>query len=147
MSEPLDHRLLAAKSFNHCWTILDDNVLTPETAVDILTSAFASRWHWLEAGGTRQWITSDWMVSRVAGFAGYPELAVDYALRAQAALVPDLPDFLYASVAEGVARAYAVAGNTAARDEWLVRAADLVARIEDDEDRSIIAEQLASVPR
>jgi hypothetical protein len=59
----------------------------------------------------------------------------------------DAPDWLVASAAEGVARAYAALGVEQERDEWFNSAESLVAAIVDDEDRELIASQLATVPR
>ena len=50
-----------------------------------------------------------------------------------------------ASVAEGLARAFDAVGNGARRDEWIERAQSLVAAIAEDEDRKIIADQLADL--
>jgi hypothetical protein len=147
VTETLDHRTLAATTYNRCWAIIDENDTSESAKVEILTCAFASKWHWQHAGGPQQWVISDWMVSRAAGHAGELALCLQYAQRAVDAATGDLPDWLQASAAEGLARAYALAGDAARRDEWLLRAADLVAKIEDPDDQSIIAEQLASVPR
>jgi hypothetical protein len=59
----------------------------------------------------------------------------------------DAPDWLVASAAEGLARAYAALGNDQERDEWLRSSANLVEAVADDESRELIASQLASVPR
>lgn len=147
MTTSLDHRTLAAAAYNRCWVLLDANDTSPEAAVEILTCAFASKWHWRVAGGPEQWAISDWMIGRAAGHTGDLDLALRYAQLAFDAATDDLPDWLRASAAEGLARVYALRGDAAQRDEWLVRAADLVARIANPEDRAIIAEQLASVPR
>jgi hypothetical protein len=55
-------------------------------------------------------------------------------------------DWLVASSAEGMARAYAAAGDEARRVEWIARASELVSVVTDDEDREIVAGQLATVP-
>jgi hypothetical protein len=59
----------------------------------------------------------------------------------------DAPDWLVASTAEGLARAYAALGSEQDRDVWLNNAESLVEVIADEESRELIASQLASVPR
>jgi hypothetical protein len=89
----------------------------------------------------------DWMISRAAAATGEGQLALKYArLAYDAAVASDVEDWLLASSAEGIARAYAAIGDIARRDEWLRTSAELVALIADDEDRELIAGQLASVP-
>lgn len=140
-----DHRALAVSTFNRCWDLLETESPTVEHHTELLTVAFTSRYHWLEAGELQQWILSDWMVARAAGAAGLGDLAIRFALRAQAALNNELPDWLVASVAEGVARAYSDAGHEAETIEWIAKAQSLVAAIEGDEDRALIASQLDEV--
>jgi hypothetical protein len=142
-----EHRREAARLFNACWTLLEAPGRTPDQDVELLTDAFASRCHWLVVGGPEQLITSDWMVSRAAAATGHAALAVQFAERAErAAREPGLPDWLVASCAEGMARACAAAGDDPGRRRWRAAAATLVEAITDEQERSIIAEQLASVP-
>jgi hypothetical protein len=49
-------------------------------------------------------------------------------------------------VCEGVARAHAAAGDLAQRDRYAVKARDVVATVDDVEDRTLIECQLGSVP-
>lgn len=142
-----DHRSEAARLYNACWSLLE---LPERTATDdhtLLTNAFASRHHWRQIGGLEQWVISDWMVSRAAAAVGEPHLAVAFATLAHdEAQANDAADWLVASTAEGLARAYAAAGDGATRERWLATARQLTDAISDDESRAIIAEQLASVP-
>ena len=147
VTDSLDHRTLAATTYNRCWAILDAQDTSEAARREILMCAFTSKWHWLHAGGPEQWVISDWMIGRAAGHAGELDMALQYAQLAFDGATDALPDWLRASAAEGLARVYALRGDVVDRDQWLVRAADLVARIADPEDRHIIAEQLATVPR
>jgi hypothetical protein len=45
-----------------------------------------------------------------------------------------------------MARASAVAGDLAARDEWKARAVDELAKIKDPDDRQVIEQDLATLP-
>ena len=143
-----DHRAQAVRLYNLSWELLEQSDRTADDDVALLTAAFASRHHWSLAGGAEQAIIADWMVARASGATNYGSLAVDFAMRASiAANADDAPDWLLASTAEGVARAYAAAGDQPRREEWYGRASELVTAIVDPADRALIAEQLASVPR
>jgi predicted Zn-dependent protease len=93
-------------------------------------------------------IMGDGMASRAAAAVGEAHLAVRFAQRAyDHAQESDVPDWLGASVCEGLARAHAANGNVALRNQWYDAAEDLVERIEDHESRALVADQLDSVPR
>ena len=114
--------------------------------VELLTAAFGSRFHWLSVGAIEQWITSDWMVARAAAATGDGELSLRFAERAhRAAQENAVPDWLVASTAEGVARAYTVTGDVEAFNNWSALAARLVEVIADPEDKALIASQLAEL--
>jgi hypothetical protein len=142
------HKELGVQLFNRCWELLDKGELTPEEDAELLIDAFTSRYHWGFVGGSEQSIVGDWMISRAAAQVGESHLAVSFARRAyEAAQRVTVPDWLSASVAEGLARAYAVNGDEALRDEWMATADQLAGLIVDDEDRKLIASQLATVPK
>jgi hypothetical protein len=120
---------------------------TDDDDAELLTAAFASRYHWLAVGGLEQWVISDWMIARVAAALSLGDLALTFAVRANAAAnVAGEPDWLLASTAEGVARAYAANQQSDKRDEWYATATRLVDAIVDEDDRALIAEQLSTVP-
>ncbi len=147
MSE-IDHRTIGVEAYNRCWDLLERDERNQDDDLELLTLAFTSRYHWSFAGGPEQWTVSDWMVSRAAADIGEGSLSLVFALRANSAVREfDAPDWLVASTAEGLARAYAALGDEDARDEWVNNAEYLVEAIADDEDRDLIAGQLASVPR
>lgn len=146
--DPEQHRSEAAQLFNDCWTLLDLPERTADDNADLLTNAFASRHHWHQVGALEQWIVADWMVSRAAAAVGEGELSVRFAQRAwDAAREPTLEDWMVASLAEGLARAFAAAGDASQRDEWLARADVMTRNIGHDDSRALISGQLASVPR
>jgi len=136
---------LAAQLYNRCWELLE----TPaeqRDAVELLTTAFSARYHWLIAGAAEQWIVSDWMVARAAAALGNGDLSLLFARRAHsAAQEGENPDWLVASAAEGVARAYATLGDVEEFNHWSALAARLVGAIADPEDRELIASQLAEI--
>lgn len=142
------HRQLGVETYNRCWELLETEERTPEGDFELLRTAFTSRYHWSYAAEAPQAIMGDWMISRAAAATGEGDLALRYArLAYDAAVANDVEDWLLASSAEGVARAYASLGDGDRRDEWFATSEGLVALIVDDESRELIASQLASVPR
>jgi hypothetical protein len=141
----LDERELAAQLFNRCWELLETTRETDDD-VELLTAAFTSRYHWLSTGDAEQWIVSDWMVARAAAAVGDGHMSLLFAQRAHvAAQEIESPDWLVASTAEGVARAYAALRDVGEFNNWSALATRLVAVIADPEDQSLIASQLADI--
>jgi len=133
-------------TYNRCWELLEQTRRTSDDDVELLTSAFVSRYHWTFVGGRVRTICADWMISRATAALGEGGLAGSYALRANIAAQADTDDWLIASTAEGLARAYAAAGEQERRDEWYLTSQRLVLAIAEDDDRELIAAQLASGP-
>jgi hypothetical protein len=141
----LDDRELATQLFNRCWDLLEAT-RDADDDIELLTVAFSSRYHWLNAGDREQWIVSDWMVARAAAAVGEGELSLRFAKRAHSAAQEyEVPDWLVASSAEGVARAFAALGDVEEFNNWSALAARLVEVIADPEDKSLIASQLADI--
>lgn len=141
----VDDQELAKRLFNRCWELLE-SPRNHDDDVELLTSAFSSRYHWSIAGGVEQLIVSDWMVARAAAALGDGRLSILFAKRAhEAAQDHTVPDWLLASCAEGVARAYAVVGDVEQFNHYLALATRLVLVIADADDRSLIASQLADI--
>jgi hypothetical protein len=142
------HRKLGVTTFNRCWTLLELPERTRDEDGELLTLAFTSKYHWSFVAGLKETIISNWMIARAAAAIGEGHLALTFARIAEAAAQgPDVEDWLVASTAEGVARAYAASGDLASRDEWFEKSEELTASIKDRESRELIASQLASVPR
>ncbi len=137
------HRTEAIRAYNRAWELLGTEHRSADQDVDLLTAAFTSRHNWQEVGGAQQWIVADWMVSRAAAAVGQGELALLFAERAYGAALQDGTDWLEASAAEGVARAFAAAGDLDQRDAWCAVAVGLVTAIGNKENRAVVAGQLA----
>jgi hypothetical protein len=145
MPDELSHRALAVTSFNRCWELLERE-RTPDEDFELLEVAFTSRHHWRVEGGPQQATIADWMVARCFSVLGEGRLAVRFAEAALAAEPPDAPAWLRGSLLEGLARAHAANGDQAARDDAFAGAVVALADEPNEEDRELIAEQLASVP-
>jgi hypothetical protein len=141
------HRAVAVATYNRCWELLDLEERSPAEVDELLMNAFSSRYHWLVEGGAMQVIVANWMVSRAACACGDGELAVRFAHHAfDGVQVGEHPTWLRASVFEGLARAYAARNDKHMRDEYVSMASLILDQEEDEDDRQIIADQLATVP-
>jgi len=140
-------RAFAVAAFNGAWDLIDKTDRTPDDDRQMLTLAFASRWHWGEIGTDENRAVSDWQVAHVASLIGEASLALSFAQAAyDTARSADLPDWMQASTAEGLARAHACAGDMASYEQYANEARERCSRLDDEEDRELILGQLASIP-
>jgi hypothetical protein len=148
--DPATRRALAVGLYNRCWVLLELPDRTPEQDDELVHAAHASRHHWGEIADTpaRAW-RGEWLCSRVYAVLGRPEPALWHARRALA-LVDARPDAAEAwdrpAVLEALARASFVAGDATAARAWKAEAAALAAAIDDSDDRTVVEDDLASLP-
>jgi len=156
MVEPIDdptddevarwHRSLAPRAFNHTWTLLDATSLTREQEEEMLAAAFAQRHHWYQVGTHRICAIADWQVSRVAAVLGYADLARRFGERSlELAIEHDLDPFVTGFAHEAIARSAADVDDIETFNEHLELARALLAEIDDDEDRDVLAADLAEM--
>jgi DNA-binding transcriptional MerR regulator len=141
-------RALAVGLFNYTWTLLENTDRTPAQDDEMLHAAHASRYHWGEVGELVNLARGEWQVSRVYAGLGRAEPALYHARRCLELneANPDREDWELGSAYEAMARAHAVAGDAADRDEWRARAEAELATITDEEDRRILEQDLATLP-
>lgn len=146
-AEEVSHKFFAIQAFNGAWELIDKPERTHDEDAEMLQLAFASRWHWGFVGGIQQTATGDWQIAHCASLLGLGGLAQLYAQRAYDVCEREgWTDWARASMLEGMARAAAAAGDTAAHVKYYVLATEAVAAIEEDDERVVIAAQLATVP-
>lgn len=134
--------------FNACWDLIDKADRTGDEDIEMLLTAMASRLHWGSVGGPEEVATSDWQVGHVASLIGMGKLALIFANRNLAtATAQGWDGWRLASAHEGVARACAVLGDSEGLARHYAEAEAALASEPDDEERELIASQLATVPR
>jgi hypothetical protein len=145
--KPEDHRALAAGYYNATWDLIDLPSRTADQDRDMLTLAFASRQHWIEAGGAAENLAiADWQVAHAASQAGLAEVALLFAQAAvDRAESADVPTWLVASAHEGLARAHAAAGDGSSYQREAQRCRELLAQVDDEEDRALVQSQLDAI--
>jgi hypothetical protein len=148
MDEREAHQYFAIQTFNGAWELIEKPDRTEDDNAAMLERAFASRWHWGFVGGPLQIATGDWQIAHVASLLSYGWMAQFYAQRAFDICEREgWGDWQRASMLEGMARAAAAAGDTDAHARYYVLAEEAVAAIVEDEEREVIASQLATVPK
>jgi hypothetical protein len=140
------HRTFAPKAFNETWSLLDLDEPTREEEEDMLSSAFAQRYHWYAVGTPRNRAIADWQISRVAAVLGYSELASRFGERSLAVCIDnDLDAFVTGFAHEAIARAAAEVDDVETFTEHLEAAKLKLAEIEDPEDREILEADLTEM--
>jgi hypothetical protein len=138
----------AKAAFNTAWDLIDLVDRTPEQEREMVLRAAASRYLWSEVGPADDetpLAVGDWQMAHVLSLLGVGELALTFATASlHRAQMNGWTDWRLASAEEGVARAYAVLGDTEGRDRHAAACRNMLDGL-DEEDREIIAGQLASI--
>jgi tetratricopeptide (TPR) repeat protein len=115
------HRKVAVHCFNQAWDYLDKR-RSPGDDRLILHLAHASRYHWGIVGTPRNEAIGDWQLSRVYAALGEPKLSLKFAKASlETCEANGLTDIIHTAY-EGMARAYAVAGDYGNARECLKKA-------------------------
>jgi hypothetical protein len=144
-----ENRRYAVDLYNAAWELLDSPDRTIAEDDEVLTLAFASRYHWGEAedGGDEQLAIGDWFIGHVAAHLGLSALAVRFSGRAlDRAEATGATGWQLASAYEGMARAHACAGDAEGRARYTALAEAALDAIDDPEEREVIEDQLRSIP-
>jgi uncharacterized protein YndB with AHSA1/START domain len=144
------HRAAGIEANNSAWELLGrDDVarLSPDEVDDLLGRAYASTYHWRRAArrGPENQARGSWLVSHVHAVLGHGDLALYHADRCAAVVAETgLQDFDLAYAHEARARALACLGRLDEAKGELAAAHSVP--IADDEDRKILAGDLAAGP-
>ena len=145
---PEGERRLAADLFNHTWELLETPERTPAQDDRMIHAAHASRFHWEQVGDATNLVIGEWQCSRVYAVLGRPEPSTWHARRALALCdEAGIDGFFRAASYEALARACLVAGDRVGAAEAEAAAWSAAEAIDDDEDRQIFEQDMASLPR
>ncbi len=141
-----DNRRLGVDLFNETWGYLDRDDRTPDDDAAMLGTALASWHHWRQVGEPKNFSISDWQASRVLAVLGEGSLARRYGeMSLRWATEHDLSPFYTAYAHEAIARAAALQGDDAARDEHVAMGRETAAQVESDDDREVVLADLDEV--
>jgi tetratricopeptide (TPR) repeat protein len=144
-----DVRLLAAQLFNEVWRLLEQEKRSRHDDDRMIHAAHASRYHWgqVPAVTPAHLARGEWQISRVYAVLGRAEPAQHHAGRAlDLCRENGIGDWDLAFAYEALARAHAVAGNTAQAREYTDRALAAAEDIADDADRDLVLADLETIP-
>ena len=134
------HLEFAKSTNNRVWELLKKNERSPADDQEMLLAAYASLYHWMNAGTAVNHQRGYWLLSRVYRVLSQGEPALEWALKCQEITekhLAEMNDFDLAFAREGLARAYAFSGDHERAKEQYDLAAGLGNKIMDPEDRQI----------
>lgn len=137
-----DIKKLASETYNKAFEALEAG----EDLVSAVELAATSLNMWRRVGNDRNLTIGYWLYARALAFGGAADLALAASRKSLEHLknVDSPADWMVASALEGYARSAVAAGLPNAADA-IKAAADAIARIEDPEDRELIAGQFADI--
>ncbi len=138
------HRKMAKKYFNEAWDLIDKKQRTADDDRRMLLLAQASRLHWSIVGTPANQSVGDWQISRIYAALNQPSLSLLFAESSlETCEKNDLREFL-PSAFEGMARAYAIGGNSKAARDHIRKALELLITLTSigSEDKKIFEEQI-----
>ena len=140
------HRKFAVDLFNLVWELLDKEDRTAAEGDRMVHAAHASRFHWGEIGTPLEFERGEWQISRVYAVLSRPKAAIYHAERCLALCQTNqIGGFDLALAYEALARAHAVAGETAQSQEYISLAEGAGSQIEDKDDREYFFSELKTV--
>ncbi len=145
------HRWFGVQLNNETWDLLEQ--IGPHSPLAdrerLLYAAYASTYHWLEAGNIANHARGEHLIASVAVRIGEPDLALRHAKRC-AQLVDENPDAVAdwdrPLAAEVMARALAATGDGPAARRYWEQARELAGQVKDEGDRQAVVEQMATEP-
>ncbi len=143
------HQRFSVECFNAAWDLIEAPQRSIEEDEDMLRRAMTSIWHWTQRSDcTQQKVAVGyWQVSRIHALLGRADEARRYGeLSLAASSAEDVAPFALAYAFEALARAEGVAGNADARDDYIVRARDVVETMSDAEARRMVLNDLETIP-
>ncbi len=144
---PVAHRAFARATNGQAWQLLGSIPLDDDGVAALLAAAHASAYHWSVAGGVVEQARADWLVSRAHVVAGDASAALRHARRSAAACESspaEFADFDHAYAAEGLWRAFVLAGDVEEAARWRAKAEQLGAALADPEDRAVFEADLGA---
>ena len=147
MDEATMIRRLAVESFNKVWELLDKPQRSTDEDDAMLHGAHASRYLWGMVGEPVNLARGEWQVSRVYSVLKRHDSARYHAQRClDICLANGIGDFDLAYAYEALARAYAIVGDTAQRENFFQLALQAGQLISDVDDKKLFDTDLNSIP-
>lgn len=146
-TEAESHKKYAIDIFNAIWPLLEKPNRTEDENEKMIQMAYASTFHWREAGTAINQTRGEWMISRVNTVLGRGEAAWHHATRSHAICRENgFGDFDLAYAYEAMARAAALKGDKKGFEENYLLAEQAGEKILEKEDKDLFNNDLSSEP-
>lgn len=140
-------RELGAWCFNRTWDLIEKEDRSAAEDEEMLTTTFASRFHWGRIGEPVNFARAEWQISRVQVLLGNAPEALRHARRClEITEAAGIGDFDLAFAYEAMARALALSGQHDEAGAFKARAAAAGEDIAEADDREIFLADLATLP-
>jgi len=144
--DPESQIALATALYTRVFQLLETTTRSAAEVDEMINSAHASRLMWPETGAPKNHAMGEWQIARVYSELGRSEPACFHARRClELSLLTD-EAWVLVSAYEGLARAYAIAGDISVAAGWKAEAVAHLAHVSDLEDREIVERDIASLP-
>lgn len=146
LTEKEFHTKMAKQLFNKTWDLMLKEDRQPQETTEMMHTAHASAYHWLQVGEPVNHARSQWLLSRVYFKANMGEMALYHAKECeQMSRLHSLSAFDIAFAHEAMARAYALQGDVMNTDAHKAKALEAGAGIAKDPDRKYLEEEIKSI--
>ena len=145
---PEQERRRGVDLFNGAWKLMELPKRTSEQDDELIHTAHASAYHWMQVGTPANRARSEWQLSRVYVVLGRAEPALHHARRCLEICESSpetLEDWDLPFAHEALARAHGLAGEGDEARRHAEAARELGARIADPEDREHLEAELATL--
>ncbi|MBN2878371.1 MAG: hypothetical protein JXN65_01965 [Clostridia bacterium] len=140
------HKKLAIGYFNKTWDLIDKKERTDKEDREMIHTAHASLYHWMQIGTPLEFARGEWQVSRVYSILGMGQSAL-YHGEASLNLCLDngIGGFDLAFGYEAVARAYKTLGDEENKQKNSELALSAAEKVEDKGDRDYTLSEIGSI--
>jgi len=140
------HMDLAVKCFNKTWDLIDKGQRSPEEDREMIHTAHASLYHWMQVGTALEKARGEWQVSRVCAILDMGQSALYHAKASlDLCIENDIRDFDLAFAYEAMARACKCLGDEDGKDKYLNMALEAAEIIADDNDKKYTLSEIDSI--
>lgn len=140
------HKKLAVDCFNKTWDLIDNADRTEAQEREMIHTAHASLYHWMQIGEPVNFARGEWQVSRVYSVLEIGESALLHGLASlDLCSANDIGDFDLAFGYEAVARAYSVLGFDDKVKEYKELALKAAEDIKDKGDKEYTLSEIGNI--
>src|SRR5664279_814163 len=146
-SDGSEDRRLGVALFNATWELMEKDQRSRDEDDAMLHMAHASRHHWGQVGTAAHRARGEWQCSRVYAVLGRAEPCLHHAQRVlDLCQEHGIRDWDLAFAYEALARAHAVAGDSAQARAYTEQALAAAENILESDDRELVLSDLESIP-